>query len=444
MTDVLYSVFEVAVSLFQSAVFVIFCFSFFERRFSKKVNIICCLVAIGIMFMEINIQNYFHLAFQNSEVILYCAVMIPYCMICFKGPWFLRLFIPIFEYLLCMSVSFGLLHFTVGILGLDPSHIGIHNSLYRIISVTMINLVYVFILYVIRKIYKSKIKFNKVSDFIVFLVFPLIIFVILLLTYAIASDANTSDLYRVFLGIISILSFAIAIIILSIMVKVGKSYEIQTRNLLMQREQEMYKKEIDNAGKYINEIAGIKHDMKNQVFCIAEMISNGDIAEAEEMCKTMTDKLNETNEIFNSKNIFLNSILNVTYRKAKENNIDIKIKVDCDFSKLEGSDIITLIGNLTDNAIEALSKQNSNRSMRIALSQKGGYYVLAVRNHIEKSVLKNNPSLATNKKDKLFHGYGLKSVNDIVNKYKGCIKIDEKNSEFLVSLMLEIPSLTEK
>ena len=67
----------------------------------------------------------------------------------------------------------------------------------------------------------------------------------------------------------------------------------------------------------------------------------------------------------------------------EKENIDIKIKVDCDFSKLEGSDIITLIGNLTDNAIEALSKQNSNRSMRIALSQKGGYYVLAVRNHIE-------------------------------------------------------------
>ena len=443
MIDIFYSVFEVAISLLQSSVFVVFCYLFFEGKFSKKKNIICCIVAVIFMFLVINIQNYYYSLFQHFEIVLYCAVMIPYSMLCLKGHWYLRLFIPIFEYLLCMSVSFGLLHFSVGILGLDPSHIGIHNSLYRIVSVIMINLVYIFILYVIRKIYKSKIKFNKISDFAVFLVIPIIIFVILLLSYAIVCDSNTSDLYRVFLGLIAILAFAIAIMILSIMVKVGQSYELKTRNLLMQREQEMYKKEIDNAGKYINEIAGIKHDMKNQIFCIAEMISSGDISEAEEMCKNITTKLNESAEVFNSKNIYLNSILNVTYRKAKENSIDIKIKVDSDFSRIDGSDLITIIGNLTDNAIEALNKQNRNKSMGLTLSKKGDYYVVIVKNCIKESVLKNNPELISNKNDKLFHGYGLKSVNNIVKKYNGCIKISEKDDNFLVSLMLEIPSLTE-
>ena len=65
--------------------------------------------------------------------------------------------------------------------------------------------------------------------------------------------------------------------------------------------------------------------------------------------------------------------------------------------------------------------------------------IITVKNSIDESVLDKNPELVSTKAEE-GHGYGIKQMKNIVEKYDGMIDIYEKNQMFVVSVMLE-PSL---
>ena len=52
---------------------------------------------------------------------------------------------------------------------------------------------------------------------------------------------------------------------------------------------------------------------------------------------------------------------------------------------------------------------------------------IVVENSIAKSVLKTNPVFLTTKRNHELHGYGIKSITEIVDKYSGEITYEENN-----------------
>ena len=60
---------------------------------------------------------------------------------------------------------------------------------------------------------------------------------------------------------------------------------------------------------------------------------------------------------------------------------------------------------------------------------------IIIRNYIGTSVLRNNPQLNTTNKDYTGHGYGIKSIKKLVEKYNGDINITEENNYFVVHIM---------
>lgn len=70
------------------------------------------------------------------------------------------------------------------------------------------------------------------------------------------------------------------------------------------------------------------------------------------------------------------------------------------------------------------------------ISDIAGYYRIAVKNTIRKSVIEYNKELKSIKDDKKLHGWGLKSVEEIVEKHSGTLNIYEKNGMFVVSALL--------
>jgi sensor histidine kinase regulating citrate/malate metabolism len=50
-----------------------------------------------------------------------------------------------------------------------------------------------------------------------------------------------------------------------------------------------------------------------------------------------------------------------------------------------------------------------------------------------------NGSIATTKREKGFHGYGIKSIQYTVNKYDGAVDINAKNNWFDMQILIPIP-----
>ena len=61
-----------------------------------------------------------------------------------------------------------------------------------------------------------------------------------------------------------------------------------------------------------------------------------------------------------------------------------------------------------------------------------------VKNRIARSVLDENPKLKTGKKDKSSHGYGIRSIRNIAQKYKGSVNFLEENGCFITEVWLEL------
>jgi sensor histidine kinase regulating citrate/malate metabolism len=228
-------------------------------------------------------------------------------------------------------------------------------------------------------------------------------------------------------------------VVMSFMLRAAHSNRIQTENYIMKKQQELYREKIIEANKNLEEIAVIRHDMKNKILCIGELLNSSNYDEAKLMCSDLKYELEKSTVLFHTDNLYLNSILNITYKKAKDRNIDIKITAACNFKGIGSSDLVAMIGNLCDNAIEYLSTVDGERNLELKLSQKGNYYFISGKNNITASVLSGNPKLKSGKDDKVLHGHGIKNIKNIAKKYKGSVDIHEDNGYFIVNIMLEIP-----
>lgn len=78
-----------------------------------------------------------------------------------------------------------------------------------------------------------------------------------------------------------------------------------------------------------------------------------------------------------------------------------------------------------------------------AKSEAKAYLVIIITNSIPSSIIKNNPSLITTKKDKEHHGLGLLTIRDVVEKYDGILNFSEENLCFSADVRLKLPNINQ-
>lgn len=203
----------------------------------------------------------------------------------------------------------------------------------------------------------------------------------------------------------------------------------------MRYEYEKQKELAKEVQKVQKQIRTLKHDMKNHTMVILGYLEEGKAEKAKEYAGEILNKLNKMYTYVNVGNSLLNYILNNKLSKAKESGCEIKAEIEnLSFSYMESVDFSALLNNLLDNAMEgALSSQNKKVEIQI-VTQKG-FDVITIKNSIDDSVLEKNVELRTTKTEP-GHGFGIKQIKDIVEKYNGMIDIHEKENMFVVSILL--------
>lgn len=164
----------------------------------------------------------------------------------------------------------------------------------------------------------------------------------------------------------------------------------------------------------------ILHDYNNQICCIQGLLKSGKYQEAEIFVDKLTDSFIEEIENVDVHNPIINVVLNQKYRLAKKKEISILFYAN-DLSDLwlEEQDIVSLLSNLLDNAIEASEKLENNRIIQMKLIRENRQFVLSIRNPVSEPVSIENDQIQTGKEDKKKHGIGLKNVQMVLDKYDG-------------------------
>lgn len=186
------------------------------------------------------------------------------------------------------------------------------------------------------------------------------------------------------------------------------------------------------------EILNIRtHDMKHQLDVLASIDNREDfIAYLEEIKKNV----NVYDAYAKTGNNIVDIVLTQKSLICTSKNIRFTYIVDGEALKMfSNNDIASLLGNILDNAIEASEQEvDEYRLIKLNVFKTDKFLVISESNYTRNKpvFLDNLPK--TSKKDEDVHGYGLKSIKYISNKYNGEMNIDFSNDTFRIELVFPL------
>ena len=178
------------------------------------------------------------------------------------------------------------------------------------------------------------------------------------------------------------------------------------------------------------------HDLKYRLSKISGM---EDTQERKDYIEEVRKALAIYDNIYRSGNETLDLIL--TEKGLICNELGIRFSVMADgeaLSSLTSTDLYALMGNLLDNAIECVRQEEDFEKRIISLQivrKKSGSF-LRVENYCAREVLFDKGLPVTTKEDKFCHGFGVRSVDYIVKKYGGTLRMKYLDHRFIADILL--------
>lgn len=167
------------------------------------------------------------------------------------------------------------------------------------------------------------------------------------------------------------------------------------------------------------------HDIKNNMLLIKMYAENNEMQKLKDYLQNNFDLYTASNGYFNTGNKLLDYVLLAKQSKMQQSGIKFISVVANNLSFIKDSDLIVLLGNLFDNAIEAECKILKNKFIQFETKYTilGDVLVKISNNNVDMK----NEKLLTTKDDKDIHGYGIKNIKEIISKYDATFFIE--NSE---------------
>lgn len=202
--------------------------------------------------------------------------------------------------------------------------------------------------------------------------------------------------------------------------------DLKLTESLLERERKHYVEIKDNM-----EIINMKcHDIKNQLGNLQGKLTSNEIETLKKAIEIYDGNIKTGNEIVDT----------VLYQKkmfCDSNQIKLTYVIDGkSLSFMDPTELYSLLSNALENAIEAVMKlEPSKRIISLVVNKKecSSEIVIELTNYFDAS---ENVSLDTSKNDKIHHGFGIKSMKYVVERYKGNISFEKERDIFYLTINL--------
>lgn len=385
----------------------------------------------------------FYISFDKRELFLIFSIVlseIVFAIAALKGKFTERIFICLVSYVLVYFSTLPTIFFVTSISNVTVSEfVDNGRNAERIISLFTSKTIYFIFMQALLAIKrKREYQLKKEEWYIVVSTFIITLALnfgmdTIMVQYGMKVNESIMLMFSIML---CALNFLIFVFVQRLSASNIKENEQKILLLQMQYKQD----EMKHLERQYREIAIMKHDFKKQINTIQELLQQGKIQDVSDYVAALGDRsVQQIQQSIQCNSSIVNAVVNTKFNDAKKMQIKVSCRMISTVPKYLECDLGILLSNLLDNAIEACENQNNKtREIIVSFSEVGGYYRIIVKNMIEQSVLKHNKNLKTSKNDHITHGWGLKSVGDIVKSYNGLLDFYEKDSFFIVNIMLPI------
>lgn len=207
--------------------------------------------------------------------------------------------------------------------------------------------------------------------------------------------------------------------------------ELLVTTQLLKKSEEQYKQNKEN----ISLINMKCHDLKHQIHNYDGM---------KQVSKEAKEDIEKMIDIYDSNvatgNEALDLIITEKSLLCHQQGINLKCLADCSkLNSISDSDLYSLFGNAIDNSIEAVLKitDKEKRTINLIVRNVFSFVSISIQNYYEGELkLDESGFPISTKSDQDLHGYGLKSIKFIVNKYNGNLKINIDEDVFTLGILL--------
>lgn len=224
---------------------------------------------------------------------------------------------------------------------------------------------------------------------------------------------------------------------LEYLMTLGKDMELEkvqiSKMLKEQKEQYLFEKQLID-------LINIKaHDLKHQM--------NDNLSISKDYLENTKNIIGEYDASFSTGVPSIDIILTKKSRECQRHNIELTCMVDAKcLSFVEEIDIYSLFGNIIDNAIEASRKIENKQKRVISLSVNQTNYFVMIHesNYFDGNITIRNGIPQTSKGNTDYHGYGIKSIKAICEKYEGNLKIEAEKGVYNLDILIPMNCQNKK
>ncbi len=237
-----------------------------------------------------------------------------------------------------------------------------------------------------------------------------------------------------FSGVIVLLDVLVCLLILMIFSSAGRNSRLyQTQTMLTQmlaERQRQYEMSRDTIA-VINQKC---HDLRHQVQALRQMSAPEQAAFLDDI----EDSVRRYDAMFATGNEALDTLLTEKQYACQKEDIQLTCVADGRLlAMLSAPDLYALLGNALENAIECVRKYPPEKRMiSVQIAGHERFALIRVTNYFEGALNMEDGLPRTTKDDARYHGFGMRGMRMVAQKYGGTMSAGQDGSAFIVSVLI--------
>lgn len=419
--------------LLESMAFLFFSASFLELRSTKRRS---GSIALAVWVLSFGISNAPLPSWIVQPIMALLSVALMVCL--FRGPWLQTVLIGILGYILVAVLDSVFLFGTAHLLQISLEQLVWRKTMYVVVA-TAGKALSVFLAWLMMRIHPLK-KGHRMDTkwFLLLSVFPVVSTVMMLTLFSVCRELeDLTAPVALFCALLGIANVAIVYVIVSI----EKDTEIKQKNDLLAQQMQLQTTSILALEKAYRAQRESGHDFQNHLCTILELLAQQQYAQSRQYIQELVQMQAGRSVVVNTHHPIVDAILTQKYQLAQEANITMQLQVnDLSGLHLQASELVVLLSNLLDNAIEACQKLDADRQIQLTLTMQDSVF-LSIRN-TSLPVFCSGDGIPTTKANPNAHGYGLAGACRVLENVHAEYTYQYQNGWF--QFTAEIPCVSEE
>lgn len=185
-----------------------------------------------------------------------------------------------------------------------------------------------------------------------------------------------------------------------------------------------------------NELRALRHDMNGHLIALKRYFDTRDYESGSHYIETLGEQFQQTTPFLNTGNNALDAILSAKHSLAESKGIAFRTSITIQKDlPIAPEDCSVIFGNALDNALEACDRlpADAAKSIKLFLQQDATSINCKITNTAPSNDEKN---FATSKADKANHGFGMKNMQEALEKYPSLYNFKQQEDQFEFSFSI--------